>query len=655
MAKRSKTKDANGDGASPSNTSALDWKVILRALGIGLATFWIFWPARHGGWIGDDALYITSNPLLHEPGRLWKAWFQPGSFVEYYPIEQSLQWMQWRLFQNDTFGYHLTNIVLHVISSLLVWRLFSKLGLRYAWLGGLIFAVHPMAVDSVALVNEFKAALSLPPFLLALCFYVDYDNQSRWRDYWLSLGLFAVAMLCKITMAMFPVVIPLYAWWKRGRIRSVDLAASAPFFVVSLILCLTTLWAGDWYRQLHGKDPDVVQLGGLFSRLALVGQMISFYFCRCLLPITPLPIYPQWSVNSRASLQFLPWFFIFAALGYLWAKRKSWGRGALFGVGFFLVMLTPFLGAKAISYMIATWGLDHLLYIPMLGLIGLVVVGLEQVDRQVTRPFRPFGAGIVAVVIALLAFQSRAYASKYIDEKTLWIYTLNHNPGSWLTRDSLGLALLQEGRIDEALAELQKAVEIVPNNVQAHINLGVALAQSGQNDEAMLEYKKALEINSNSDLAYHNLGNALLQKGQAEEAIANYQKALAINPHLIRGHLDLGNALFQTGRVDDAIAEYQKALEIDANFAEAHDNLGVALSQKGQLDDAIAEYQKALSIDPGLGDAHYNLGTALIQKGQVREAISQFQEAVRLDPSDESAKNNLAKAQALLRQSAPHE
>ena len=596
---------------------ASDGKLILRAIVIVMAAFWVFWPTRHGQWIGDDSLYITSNPLLNDPARLWKAWFQPGSFIEYYPIEQCVQWVQWQLWHNDTFGYHLTNIILHGISALLVWRLFSKFGLRLAWLGGLIFAVHPMMVDSVALVNELKAALSLPPFLLAMCFYIDYEEHGRRRDYGLALGLFVVAMLCKITMAMFPVVILLYAWWKRKRIGWGDLVASAPFFIISLVLGMTTILAGNWYAQLHGALAEV-PAAGLFFRLVLVGQTISFYFSRCLLPITPLPIYPQWTVDPAAPLQFLPWPIIGGTIYYLWTKRGIWGRDALLGLGFFLIMLAPFWGATWISYMRFTWVLEHLLYIPILGLIGLVIAGLERIDKQLPQACHPYGIGVVAGGIAVLALQSRAYASMYINDETLCSYVIIHNPNCWA----------------------------------AHNNLGNALFRKGQVDEAMAQYPKALEINPNYPEAYNNLGNALLQKGQADAAIAEFQKALEISSNYADANYNLGLALVKKGQVDAAMAKFQKAFDIDPDYFLAHYNLGLVYAQKNQWDQAIIQYQKALEINSNYSEAHNNLGVAFINKGRMEDAIHEFREAVRLKPDNSSAQNNLGKAVVEARQRA---
>jgi hypothetical protein len=143
------------------------WKLLLlRALLIVAAGFWVFAPALRGDWLMDDDLYLTQNVLLHDPARLWKIWFAPGSLIEYYPIEASAQAVQWHLWHYDTLGYHLTNLILHLISALLVWRLLGKFGLRLAWLGGFLFVIHPAVVESVAWISELKNTLSLPFFLL---------------------------------------------------------------------------------------------------------------------------------------------------------------------------------------------------------------------------------------------------------------------------------------------------------------------------------------------------------------------------------------------------------------------------------------------------------------------------------------------------------
>ena len=249
------------------------WKQLLQVLGIVAVGWWIYVPVLHGGWLWDDDSLVTQNSLVHDPAGLWKIWFTPRRMIDFQPIKFTVAWVQWHLWNNDPFGYHVTNILLHLISALLVWRLFRKLGLRLAWLGGLIFAIHPVAVESVAWIAELKNTLSLPLFLSAMCSWIDYEQGKRRKDYFLSLGFFLAAMLCKTSMAMFPAVILLYAWWKRKRIGWSDLKISTPFFMISLVLGLITI---SFLHHSMGTTP--IPLGGLLSRLALVGLTVSFCF-----------------------------------------------------------------------------------------------------------------------------------------------------------------------------------------------------------------------------------------------------------------------------------------------------------------------------------------------------------------------------------------
>jgi len=634
----------------PSKSAMISWKVLLQAAVIIGAGLWIYWPALHGDWLWDDSLYISDNPLLKEPDRLWKAWFSPGSFIEYYPIEQSVQWLQWQLWGTRTLGYHLTNLALHLVSSLLVWRLLSKFGLRLAWLGGLLFAVHPVQVESVAWISEFKNTLSLPPFLLAMCAWVDYEEHHRPKDYGLALGLFLAAMLGKITMAPFPVIMLLYAWWKRGRVGWTDLKVSGPFFIISLVLAMTSIWAGMWYSQLHHFASTPPSLGGVFSRLALAGLTMVFYFSKCFLPVGLLPIYPQWTIDPPSLWQFLPWPILVGVLYWLWKNRQGWGRHALLGLGFFLLSLAPFLGLKSVSYMNFTWVMDHFLYIPIIGLIGLVVAGLGKLGELVPSSFHLYGMGATAAVITLLAWESHSYAGLYIGDESLWTYTVQHNPQAWLARYNLGTALVQTGSFPEAMEQFEKALEIKPDYAGAHNNLGYSLMQEGQPDQAIPEYEKALAIDPNLAEGHYNLGVALLGKGKWDEAIAQFTVALDIRPDYADANSNLGVALYSKGQIDEAISYFQKALQNNPDQVQAHRVLGKALLAKGQVAEAITQLQTALTIDPNSPQAHRLLGIAFMRNGQVDEGVAQFQEALRLKPDFAEAQKELAEAQAIQQQ-----
>ena len=536
------------------DSPALNWRIILEALVIAASVLWIYWPALHGDWLWDDDWYITDNPLLNDPNRLWRAWFEPGSFVEYYPIQQTVQWAQWQLWGMDTLGYHLTNVFLHIISSLLVWRLLGKFGLRLAWLGGLIFAVHPVQIESVAWIVELKNTLSLPPFLLAMCAWVDYQEHGKTKDYWLALGLFLVAMLCKITMATFPVVILLYAWWKRGRIGWKDIRTSLPFWLISLVLVLTAIWVGHDYQKYNHDSSEAIPLGGLLSRMACAGLSLSFYFSKCFLPVDLMPIYPQWQLAHPTPAQFLPWPVLIGVIYWLWKKRLGWGRHALLGLGFFLILLAPFLGFKSISYMSFTWVMDHFLYISIIGLIGLVVAALGQIEVLLPTSLRNVALFIAFGMTSLMAFQSRDYAALYTDSGTLWTYEVQNNPDAYLAHNNLGAILGKTGRISEAIDHFQLSVRLRPDYADAHYNLGNLLMQTHRFSDAIEQYQEALRLKPDSALTHNNLAIALLQSNQIPAALKQFEEALRINPD----YADARNNLARLQAIQRAIPTKNK-------------------------------------------------------------------------------------------------
>ena len=180
---------------------------------IALSCAWIYAPAMRGGWIWDDIEEVAANPVIRERGGLATVWLAKTG-PDYFPLKSTFQWVEWHLWGDAPLGYHLANVGLHVLSALLLWRVLSKLGVRSAWLGGLVFAVHPVAVESVAWIAELKNALSLPPLLLAVDAYIDFDRGRGRRDLFMAGFWFAAAMLCKSSVVMLPLVILVFAWWR---------------------------------------------------------------------------------------------------------------------------------------------------------------------------------------------------------------------------------------------------------------------------------------------------------------------------------------------------------------------------------------------------------------------------------------------------------
>jgi Flp pilus assembly protein TadD len=370
-------------------------------------------------------------------------------------------------------------------------------------------------------------------------------------------------------MVMFPVAILLYVWWRRGRIGLKDAKASAPFFLISLALGLLTVWLQPHTTTSAAPENILTPPGGNLLRLVNMGLSLSFYFSKCFLPVGLLPIYPQWTVDPSSPLQFLPWLIVGGAVFWLWTKREDWGRHALLGLGFFLVMLLPF---TAVHWDF-TWVMDHFLYIPIIGLIGLAVAALGQMENRLPASFRFYGMGLVSVVLALLALKSHSYAKMFINEEMLWTYELRYNPDVYVAHNNLGLALARKGRLSEAMGQFAQALQLKADDAEAHNNLGLALFQTGRTSKATEQYEQALQINPDYADARYNLANALLQADHFPEAIEQYQQALRINPDYVGAHNNLGVVLYHTGRVSEAVEQFEQVARLRPNDVSARNNL----------------------------------------------------------------------------------
>lgn len=582
------------------------WGWVLMAM-VLLAYSPVFW-AR---FIWDDVSFITANPVIVGPQGLKEIWTTRAADI--CPLTLSTFWLEHQLWGLNAFAYHLVNVCLHGACAVLLWQVLRSLRLPGAWLGAALWALHPVMVESVAFVLEMKNTESALFFLLALFFFVKGARGAWDRNYALTLLFSALAMASKSSTVILPAMLCLAAWWVEGRWQWRNLIRVAPIFLMSIAASAMSIWT---QKFLLAKEavPEVAR--AWTERLINAGDAVWFYLGKLIWPYPLSAIYPRNSVDPAQWTAYLPLLAVIVVLFVLWLKRESWSQPWFFVFAYFLVALLPALGLVDNTFFRYALVADHFQYLAAMGPLALAAVGMVRLGDLVIPGKQLLQATLAGVVLLILAVASWQRATVYENEETLWTDVLAKNPDFWEGHNDLGLAFAQNGQLDEAAAEFQKALQLSPTFAKGH----------------------------------SNLGNVLLRKGQFSDAVAEYQKALEMDPHDPAGCLGLGNAYFQMGRFVDAIAQFEEALKIDPEQAEAHNNLGTALLQKGRIGDAIAEYREALKITPTDADTHSNLGRALFKNGQVDEAIAQFQEALRLNPESVSARNNLAALQELVRQ-----
>jgi superkiller protein 3 len=225
--------------------------------------------------------------------------------------------------------------------------------------------------------------------------------------------------------------------------------------------------------------------------------------------------------------------------------------------------------------------------------------------------------------------------------ETIWREILRVEPNNGKAYNNLGNALRRQGKLAEALAAHQKALQLNHNDAEAYVGIGNVLNAQGKPEEALASHKKAIQLNPKLAIAYNGLGNALSDQKKLDEAIAAYRKAIELNPELAIAYNNLGITLSDQKKLEEAVAAYQKAIELDPNYATAYYNLGNDLSDQKKLEEAVAAYQKAIELDPNYAIAYNNLGNALSDQKKLDEAVTAYQKAIELDPKYANSYNNL--------------
>jgi tetratricopeptide (TPR) repeat protein len=604
---------------------------VLGAILVG-AVFTVYLPLFHAGFIWDDDAFLTNNPLIKAGDGLYRFWCTTEP-PDYFPLTSSVLWLEWRIWGDRPLGYHLVNIALHAASSVLLWRILARLKVPGGWLAACLFAVHPVNVESVAWITELKNTLAMFLYLAAVLGFLQFDDSRRYGWFGFSLAMYALALLSKTAVVMLPVVLLGIAWWRRGKIGGNDLRIALPYFALSLLFGLITVW----FQAHRAMGGEVVRDDGLAARIAGAAWAVWFYAYKLCWPLDLMFVYPRWSINPTTIVAWLP----LAALATLFLVarrgRKGWGTPVIFGLGYFVVSLLPVLGFADIYFMRFSFVSDHWQYFAMIGPVALAASALTRIAKPAW-----FCSACAVVLLATLGGLSWSQTRVFTNSLTLWTAAVARNPGSALAQYNLGCTLLNLGNTRLAKEHFESAVALKPDLADAQNNLGNLLLRQGHAREAVGHFEAALRSRPFFADAHNNLGGAFLELGQVAEAAAQFQRALEINPRDAAGHYNLGSALLRSGRLSEAVAQLSEAVVMDPGFVAAYRKLGSASLQAGNPAAAVAYWETALSLNPGLAGVRSDLGTVLLERGDAAEALRQYEQAVQLQPTNALFLNNLA-------------
>lgn len=607
----------------------------------------------------DDMVYVTDNTHVQN-GLTFKGLVWAFSSLEmgfWHPLTWLSLMVDSEIFGSNPGGYHLTNLLLHIASTVLLFLLLERMT-KAKWRSAFVavlFALHPLHVESVAWIAERKDVLSGFFWMLTMWVYLRYAERPEVSRYVVVFLVFILGLMAKPMLVTLPCVLLLMDIWPLGRTgwrimgnERGDNAGQAgtervplyrlviekiPLLCASLAVGVVTIVSEDRFGALHSLESIPVNL-----RVANVFISYVEYISKMFWPhrLAAYYTYPgQWPLWQVAGSFFI--LFIVCVLVIYWAKKFPY---LAFGWFWYIGTLVPVIGIiKVGSFSVA----DRFTYIPLIGLFIMVAWGVHDLFRK--SPYKEtvlamMGGTVLVVLMAVSSLQVQYWRNTTV----LFRHALDVTENNTVMHYFMGNFLFREGNVDQAIRHYREAVKIKPDFDDGHDKLGRALSYKGLHAEAVQHYQQAIRINSaKADFHYH-LACSLEHLGKTDEAALAYRAALGVNPRYAEAHNNLGVIARRSNDIDRAIEHFQNALKINARYAGAHYNLGNALVKQGKTEEAVERFETALRIEPNFASAHYALGDALLKMGKRNDAILHFTRAVEINPGFDDAKRKLSSA-----------
>ncbi len=599
-------------------------------LAIAAAAFVAFLPALDNGFVSfDDDKNFLDNPNFRGlgPAQLHWMWttFHMGHYV---PLSWMTLGLDYTLWGMNPLGYHLTSLLLHAANAVLVYAIARRLLRASGWnrldgrddlvtLGAataaLLFALHPLRVESVAWATERRDVLSAFFAMSSILVYLRaVEGPRTTARYWSAVALFACALLSKATTMTVPAVLAILnvyplerlggsaGWWTDGARR-----------VYRELIPFAVLSAGAAALSIVALHPPG-QLG-FGQKLAVSAYSLAFYSWKTIVPTGLAPLYEMPQHVDPTALRFLASYAVVLGLAAAaWLARRR-APAVTAAIAAFVVVSLPMLGVVQNGPQIAA---DRYTYhaAPALAILGATAFLMLPRPRALISVF---GLVVVWGILATLTWRQTEF---WRGPETLWSRVLEVDSASPIAQSAMANVRYKQNRVDEGIAFSERAVALAPGYAEAYNGLGVGFARVNRTPEAIKEYQQALALKPGYDEAENNLGIALASIGLADSAIVHYRRALERNPDNASADINWGNALVRLNRPADAIPHYERALALQPASADAHVNWGVALARESRYADAVQHFRAALAIDPGNAEAaaYLERATRLMQSGPPR-------------------------------------
>jgi tetratricopeptide (TPR) repeat protein len=510
-----------------------------------LLTFFAFFPSLRNGYMPtwDDDKYVVNNPLVKELNlnSVAKMFTRPvnGSYV---PLPLLTFSLEQQFFGDNPFPRHLTNLLLHLLCTALVFQILRmlKINLLYAAFGALLFGIHPMRVESVAWISERKDVLYSLFYLASMLFYIRHlqkqDEGSRNRT--LSYIFFILALFSKIEAVTLPLCLLLIDFYSKRPLKLRLIVEKIPYFILSLLFGILGIYI--IYRV--GLKSEAFLAGNVdirfTDRIFYAFYTISWYIIKFFAPfsLSAWYPYPHFEGFSKILFYIVNPVVIATAAFLAYRFRHRW-PAIIFGILFFLVNIMFLLQIFSVGI---AFSADRYTYIAYIGFIFMVVWSAGHVSKSYREWHAPMITALSLFSLMCL-FVTNARCRDWYDGESLWSDVINKYPDKEaLPYVNRGVAYTMAARWPEALQDLNKALAIDKDCKAVYPNRAIVYGNMGQPELAIADFSKTIEAEPANANAMFNRGVSYVNAGKYAEAIEDFSKTIAIKPDYLAAYINLG-------------------------------------------------------------------------------------------------------------------
>lgn len=628
----------------------------------------------------DDPAYVTHNVHVRHglsvSGITWAFTAVYGS--NWHPLTWISHMLDIELFGMNAGMHHLTNTLLHGLNAIclfLVLEAMTRSRIK-SLLVALLFAVHPLHVESAAWIAERKDVLSTLFWMLTMAAYLAYAKRPSAKRYLAVILTFALGLMAKPMLVTLPVVLILLDLWPLGRLRLASektpeapksspqalspgraLLEKAPLFALSLASSTIT-----FYAQYTGGSVRTLDELPLAARLANATVAYSMYLAKTVAPVNLAAFYPFPPTIPASAVAASGAFLILISI----AALASWKKVPALTVGWlwYVTTLLPVIGIIQVGRQSMA---DRYTYIPLVGIFIAAVWGADELMKGFPRMRKPALAASAVLIVLLISLAHRQ-AGVWRDSVSLFSHALAVTRDNYLAHYNLGCELQKRGRTDEAIRHYRESIRIKPDLTGAHNNLACILLERGMLDEAIAHFEMSLKADPSQARAYNNLGTAYFRKGDLVKALEYFKKACTVDPtyaearknlseamkavkliekkrdaaieemekrpYDIRPRLKAADALRRLGKFDEAAGHYKRSLELDGRCKEAMKGLALVARDRSRWDEAIFWLRKLSSLNPRDPLPYYDMACVYALWGKKDLATTHLKKALDLGFSD---------------------